>query len=348
MWGSRGVVRLGELGLGRRLGASPSLRIRFFPSRSFSQSSPPASASALSSPDVSIPAELTREATSGPLASPDAIVASVAPPTREQLRILAIYSMVPMIAFGFMDNTIMIQAGDLIDSTMGHSLKLPTLAAAASGQLASDFSGVMFGGTVEAILTKYFGLRIPTISPEQLEMKKVRIIKTLFAALGVALGCALGMSQMLFMDLKKNERLKREKDLAEMFSEVTARAAATFAATALDLYFYDPETNQVSQGNFSKTHSAAPAAGTDSSQVSSDPAFEFTSDILAASVDAKHAIIVNRGLVAPIRGEDGKVQAFIVISGKTHDTNFTGADVRMATMLSNHVALLMKMQEDDD
>lgn len=40
----------------------------------------------------------------------------------------------------------MIQAGDLIDQTIGVTLGLTTLAAAACGQVVSDFTGVTFGG----------------------------------------------------------------------------------------------------------------------------------------------------------------------------------------------------------
>jgi hypothetical protein len=56
-------------------------------------------------------------------------------PTTQQLRALAIHAAVPMIGFGIMDQTIMIQAGDLIDSTLGSRLALPTLYAAACGQV---------------------------------------------------------------------------------------------------------------------------------------------------------------------------------------------------------------------
>jgi hypothetical protein len=40
-----------------------------------------------------------------------------------------------MIGFGLMDNLVMIQAGDLIDSTIGVTLGLSTLTAAAFGQV---------------------------------------------------------------------------------------------------------------------------------------------------------------------------------------------------------------------
>jgi hypothetical protein len=50
------------------------------------------------------------------------------------------------IRFGFVDNVVMLTAGELIDTTIGVRLGLATLTAAALGQVVSDVSGV-FSGT---------------------------------------------------------------------------------------------------------------------------------------------------------------------------------------------------------
>ena len=52
---------------------------------------------------------------------PTAMVAA-GPPTRQQLINLSIQSAVPFIAFGFMDNFIMITAGDVIDQALGSAI----------------------------------------------------------------------------------------------------------------------------------------------------------------------------------------------------------------------------------
>ena len=57
-----------------------------------------------------------------------------------------------MIGFGFMDQFVLIQAGGYIDSTFGITFGLATLSAAAAGQVVSDVSGVIFGGTLERII----------------------------------------------------------------------------------------------------------------------------------------------------------------------------------------------------
>ena len=61
---------------------------------------------------------------------------------------------VPMVGFGFMDNLVMIQAGEMIDCTLGVKFGLSTLTAAAYGQVLSDLSGTLFGSTMDAIAAK--------------------------------------------------------------------------------------------------------------------------------------------------------------------------------------------------
>jgi len=51
-------------------------------------------------------------------------------PTAGQLKRHFIASALPMVGFGFMDNTVMIQAGNAIDCTLGVSFGLSTLTAA--------------------------------------------------------------------------------------------------------------------------------------------------------------------------------------------------------------------------
>lgn len=92
------------------------------------------------------------------------------------------------------------------------TLGLHTLTAAAFGQIFSDLSGVMFGGTVEAMVAK-MGLKPPAISPAQRLLPAAKLANTGGMAIGVVLGCLIGMTSLLFMDLDKNERLRREEEL---------------------------------------------------------------------------------------------------------------------------------------
>lgn len=72
----------------------------------------------------------------------------------------------PFVAFGFVDNTVLIHMGDVIDTTFGLYFGLPTLAAAAMGQVFSDTTGVVFGSSIEALATR-LGLPVPNLSVAQ-------------------------------------------------------------------------------------------------------------------------------------------------------------------------------------
>ena len=56
-----------------------------------------------------------------------------------------------MVGFGFVDNLVMIMAGDAIDHHIGMALGLTTLAAAGLGNAVSDAAGVYLGGYIEAM-----------------------------------------------------------------------------------------------------------------------------------------------------------------------------------------------------
>eukprot|EP00427_Karlodinium_veneficum_P032025 CAMPEP_0169197128 /NCGR_PEP_ID=MMETSP1016-20121227/8101_1 /TAXON_ID=342587 /ORGANISM="Karlodinium micrum, Strain CCMP2283" /LENGTH=175 /DNA_ID=CAMNT_0009273751 /DNA_START=189 /DNA_END=714 /DNA_ORIENTATION=+ len=71
-----------------------------------------------------------------------------------------------MVGFGFMDNTVMLHAGNAIDMSLGATFGLSTLSAAACGQICSDMAGVCFGGIIERGAEK-FGLPSADLSAEQ-------------------------------------------------------------------------------------------------------------------------------------------------------------------------------------
>merc|ERR1711862_1003490 len=89
-------------------------------------------------------------------------------PTTRQLRIVVLRAAIPMVGFGFMDNLVMITAGDAIDAHFGHTLAISTMAAAGYGQCVSDVAGITSGGLVDATVAK---LRLPThkLSQSQLD-----------------------------------------------------------------------------------------------------------------------------------------------------------------------------------
>jgi Transmembrane protein 65 len=107
----------------------------------------------------------------------------------QQVRSVLLSAAVPMIGFGFMDNFIMIQAGSMIDNTIGVQLGLATMTAAALGQVISDTCGVLFGGTLERVLA----IRPVQLTAAQQKLALIPRLRLAGAVFGVMLGCSIGM-----------------------------------------------------------------------------------------------------------------------------------------------------------
>ncbi|GBM55169.1 Transmembrane protein 65 [Araneus ventricosus] len=126
------------------------------------------------------------------------------PPTKAQLQALLAHSAVPFIGFGFLDNLIMIIAGDYIDATIGITLGISTMAAAGLGNTLSDVAGIGSAWYVERIAIM-IGLKAPNMTPAQTALSRSRWCINLGRALGVTIGCLLGMLPLLFRKGRKAE-----------------------------------------------------------------------------------------------------------------------------------------------
>ena len=86
-----------------------------------------------------------------------------------------------------------------LSASIGASLAITTMAAAALGNTLSDVFGVGSAWYVEASARR-LGMNPPNLSVEQLETRSARISANAGRALGVAIGCILGMFPLLFYD----------------------------------------------------------------------------------------------------------------------------------------------------
>eukprot|EP00035_Acanthoeca_spectabilis_P031577 m.14843 g.14843 ORF g.14843 m.14843 type:complete len:299 (+) comp4833_c0_seq1:312-1208(+) len=123
---------------------------------------------------------------------------SVPRPTGLQLRRYFLQGMLPMIGFGFVDNAIMLTAGDAIDQTLGATLQISTLAAAGLGNMVSDVMGLGLSSYVEAFASKV-GIPSPQMSVQQMELPVARWTMLAASAVGITIGCLLGMAPLLFL-----------------------------------------------------------------------------------------------------------------------------------------------------
>lgn len=135
------------------------------------------------------------------------VTASVAEPTQRQLRRHFCWQAVPMVGFGFMDQTVLIHAGNAIDCTLGVMFGLSTLTAAAIGSICSMLVGLATGGTVERA-AMHLGLPAPGISTAQRALRIVHRVGIAGTLAGALLGCSIGMLNLLFVDTSRAEVLK--------------------------------------------------------------------------------------------------------------------------------------------
>ncbi|XP_068738416.1 transmembrane protein 65-like isoform X1 [Montipora capricornis] len=129
---------------------------------------------------------------------------STAAPSMKQLRLVAFHSAIPFIGFGFLDNAVMIVAGEYIDFKIGMTLGISTMAAAALGNVVSDVAGIGLAHYVEAA-TNRLGIKSPNLSTKQTEMPRTRFVTNMGRALGIVLGCFIGMFPLLFYESKDDQ-----------------------------------------------------------------------------------------------------------------------------------------------
>eukprot|EP01047_Picozoa_sp_COSAG01_P008965 COSAG01_NODE_362_length_18130_cov_34.672307_8_plen_259_part_00 len=134
--------------------------------------------------------------------------------TRAQLKATALFVGIPMVGFGFMDNLIMIIAGDAIDASIGVTFGLSTLCAAGFGNLISDVAGLGLGGYIEASADK-IGITNPKLSHAQAATRPVVYTRAAANVVGIAVGCLFGMFPLMFID-------EERRALKAMFDELDA------------------------------------------------------------------------------------------------------------------------------
>ncbi|XP_028298675.1 transmembrane protein 65-like [Gouania willdenowi] len=118
--------------------------------------------------------------------------------TGAQIRYVLLHNALPFVGFGFLDNAIMIGAGTQIELSIGVTLGISTMAAAALGNLISDLAGLGLAGYVEALVTK-LGMQVPDLTPKQADQWQTRVSAHMGKALGVSIGCLLGMFPLFFL-----------------------------------------------------------------------------------------------------------------------------------------------------
>lgn len=154
---------------------------------------------------------------------------TVPEPTKRDLKLVALQNGIPFIGFGIMDNAILILAGDAIDTSLGVVLGISTMCAAAIGNIISDVAGIMLGTVIEDYCAK-LGLPVAQISAAQRQLRSVRFANQAGCAVGIVVGCIIGMFPLLLIDSNKIHKLKQEAHMNSIFSDVVEKAKELIGA----------------------------------------------------------------------------------------------------------------------
>jgi tRNA-specific adenosine deaminase 1 len=166
-------------------------------------------------------------------------------PCTRDLRLIALNTAIPFVGFGVMDNAILIIAGDAIDTSFGVLLGISTMAAAALGNIISDWAGIVFGTVIEDLVQK-LNLPTPDLTTAQRQLRSVRFANQWGCGLGITVGCIIGMFPLLFIDSTKIQKRKHEAHLDSIFRDVVTEVRGLVGADRTSLYLLvDNETETV-------------------------------------------------------------------------------------------------------
>lgn len=162
--------------------------------------------------------------------------AVVPEPSARDLRLVTINMAIPFVGFGIMDNSILILAGDMIDTSLGVALGISTMCAAAIGNIISDIAGLLLGTVIEDFCANHLHLPVPNLSTAQRQLRSVRFASQWGCGIGVTIGCIIGMFPLLFIDSNKVQAKKREAHLDSIFRDVVTEAGSLVGAARTCLY----------------------------------------------------------------------------------------------------------------
>ncbi|XP_012059100.1 PREDICTED: uncharacterized protein LOC105622290 [Atta cephalotes] len=131
-------------------------------------------------------------------------VEHVAEPSTKDLVFVAIANAIPFVGFGFLDNFIMIVAGDQIELMLNRRFPISTMAAAALGNTVSDVIGIGSVHYVE-IFAQKIGFEAPKLTLAQLNLPRTRIAANVGRVIGVTIGCIIGMTPIPLAALFRND-----------------------------------------------------------------------------------------------------------------------------------------------
>ena len=283
--------------------------------------------------------------------------AAVTAPDWVTLRSVCITAAVPFVGFGFVDNFVMILAGDYIDLTLGVTLGISTLAAAALGNLVSDLGGVYAGGLIERGSMR-LGFAPPRLSYEIMNHPATKRAEYFGNAIGVAIGCLLGMLPLWFIDANQASKLKRQEELSVLFQAVFDEVHELLDAERGTLFLIDEESNG-GEGELWSTHGAegeiirVPLGEGIAGKVAKTGVMmniknAQSSPFFYRSIDEMTGYKTRSVLCMPIFGQNGTISGVVEIVNKRDGGSFDEHDEQLLEAFCSHIGIAVQNVGRDD
>ncbi|KOB59798.1 hypothetical protein PFHG_01516 [Plasmodium falciparum HB3] len=262
--------------------------------------------------------------------------------TKKYIIKIALSGCIPFICFGFVDNSFMIISGDLFDSSFCTYLGFSTMAAAGLGNLTSDVLGIFIGGYIEKIIV-YIGFPKINLTNKQLKMNRTRRYYYSGSAIGIAIGCLLGMIPLLFIDNnkleeRKNQEKKKKKKKKNFYykSNDYYIKIATYISKQLPTYIHSkyaflfiPDHNNM---NFNSIYN--------------HNIFQTSLNVGLISHVYQNKKTINYQKNDKNINTNGNVEAVIAVINSEDNLSFNHNDVVFLNMLSSHLSYDLENEED--
>jgi len=260
-----------------------------------------------------------------------------------------------MVGFGMMDNFVMIQAGDIIDNSIGAKLGLATLTAAACGQVCSDTCGVAFGGVMDAMVMK-LGLKQPQLTLAQLNLRVSRLTRLAGALVGVITGCCIGMTSLLFLNLEAAEMEKRMQELTSLLETLLQDGPEIIGVDRISLFMWDQEKallwTKVATGIkgaicVPESHGLVGEALRLKQLLNVADAYEHPK--FSKEVDMMSGYRTRQVLAVPVMKNDHFYGVLMLINKRGEDISpFDTTQERLGLLMANHAATFLKNVDQGD
>jgi hypothetical protein len=153
--------------------------------------------------------------------------------SKREFLLTAATTAVPFVAFGFLDNGVMILSGDIIDRAVGETLKLSSMAAAGLGGIVSGTMGIQVHGVAERAVHA-LGFQAPVLTAAQRRHPSFLRATHLGGTVGIFLGLSFGMLPLLLLRGDGIEAELASGLAADAMSTPSTPAAEPAAAVVLD------------------------------------------------------------------------------------------------------------------